>query len=145
MDGVNYRPRGATALLDAVGRTINEFEARVAELGEGDRVLLVVQTDGFENSSVEFTRDQISKLIKDREAGGTWTCLFLGAGIDAWAQAAGMGFARANTVSTEASSRGTRSTYTAMAAATRSYAGGGSSAEVSGLAQKAADNNEEEN
>ena len=138
LTAANYAPRGMTALLDAVGKTITEFEARVPELADGDRVLLVVQTDGHENSSREFTRDRIAEMVKSREAAGKWSCIFLGAGIDAWAQANGMGFARANTVSTEASSRGTGSTYTAMAEVTRSYAGGGTSAEVSGLAQKAA-------
>lgn len=121
LDTKNYRPRGYTALLDAVGKTILEFEATEA-LKVGDKVLVVVQTDGRENASKEFTRDKIKAMIESREETGTWSFVFLGAGPDTWRQAAGMGFQRANTVSYDAIQ--TRSSYAGVSRGTKSFAGG---------------------
>jgi len=130
LDEANYRPRGMTALLDAVGKTIVEFERRVPNLADGDRVLLVVQTDGQENSSTEFRREQIADMIREREAGGRWSCLFLGAGPDAWAQAGGMGFAAGHTIRTTASTQGTQSSYSGLTVATRDFSRGASGLEA---------------
>ncbi len=136
LDETNYRPRGMTALLDAVGMTVNGFDR--GQLGDDDRVLVVVQTDGHENSSREYRRDQIADLIKSREAGGKWSFIFLGAGPDTWQQAAGMGFARDATVSVAADSKSTAGTYSGLSGATRSYSRGGTRADVSGLVATAA-------
>jgi hypothetical protein len=129
----NYRPGGMTALVDAIGRTITDFETRVPELAEGDRVLLVVQTDGQENSSRVWTTWAVRKLIADREAGSRWSCLFLGAGPDAWKQASGLGFDRGSTHMVANSAAGAQSSYAGLTGATRSYSRGGTGAEVSGL------------
>lgn len=128
LDDGNYRPRGMTALLDAIGKTVAEFDTRVPTLPDGDRALLVVQTDGHENASKEFRREQIADLIKEREATGRWSCLFLGAGPDAWAQAGGMGFAASQTVRTAATSEGTQASYAALGTASRLYSRGGTGA-----------------
>jgi hypothetical protein len=45
-----YVPRGTTALLDAIGRTIDELGARLAGMPEGERpgkVIFVIITDGL--------------------------------------------------------------------------------------------------
>jgi len=89
-------PRGATALLDAIGRAINETGARLAAMQETDRpglVLFVVMTDGLENSSVEFTKSQIKEMIQHQESTYSWHFTFLGADQDAFAEGGGMGFA----------------------------------------------------
>lgn len=132
LDTANYAPRAMTALLDAVGKTVAEFEARTT-LGEDDRVLVVVQTDGAENASTVFGREQVADLIKTREATGKWSFVFLGAGPDAWSQAGGLGFARANTVHTTADPHGTRAAYSGVTAATVAYAAGASGPEASRL------------
>ncbi|MEU3452126.1 hypothetical protein ABZ671_00585 [Micromonospora sp. NPDC006766] len=124
----NYWTRGMTALLDAVGETITGFEATTT-LGEQDRVLLVVHTDGQENRSREYTREQIAGMIRQREAGGRWSFMFLGAGPDTWQQAGAMGFSRASTVALDASGTATKGSYSGLAAATRSYSRGGSAAD----------------
>lgn len=126
----NYHPGGMTALLDAVGETIQRFENN-ADVCKHDRVLVVVQTDGRENSSREWSKDKIKKLIKDREATEQWTFIYLGAGAEAWNQGGqyGMGM-QVNTVST---SWGTRSSYRGLAQGTIAYASGTSGAEASGL------------
>lgn len=133
LDSGNYRPRGMTALLDAVGRTITAFEARVPRLGEHDRVLLVVQTDGQENSSHEYRWDRIAQMIRDREATGKWSCMYLGAHADAWGQASRMGFDRGSTIAVAHSSVGTRSTYSGLTEASAAFAAGASGADAAGI------------
>ncbi len=91
------RPRGATALLDAVGRAINETGSRLAKLPEADRpglVIFVVTTDGLENSSVEFTKAQIKQMIEHQQNAYNWQFTFLGANQDAFAEAGAMGMDR---------------------------------------------------
>lgn len=118
-----YRPRGNTALLDAIGKTITSFETRVPALHKKDRVLLVVNTDGQENSSREFSRETVRQMIADRER-GQWGCLYLGAGQNAWQQGPGMGFATANTVLVRPGGQGVHDTYSGLLTGTRSYASG---------------------
>jgi hypothetical protein len=115
----NYRPRGMTALLDAVGRTVVEFDATT--LGADDRVLLVIQTDGAENSSRKFTWDRIRELLAEREATGQWSIVYLGQGVDAWTQGHQFG-ASTQVVGVAATAVGTQSSYSGLAAATTDYA-----------------------
>lgn len=89
-------PRGMTALLDAVGRAINETKIRIDELKKADRpglVIFVITTDGLENSSVEFTKAQIKEMIEKQQAKYGWHFTFLGANQDAFAEAGAMGMA----------------------------------------------------
>ena len=90
----NLVPRGMTALLDAVGRAMNETGERLAKMAEADRpglVIFVVMTDGQENSSREFSKPQIKKLIERQQNEFNWHFTFLGANQDAFAEAGGMG------------------------------------------------------
>jgi Mg-chelatase subunit ChlD len=89
-------PRGATALLDAVGRAINETGERLARTAEQDRpglVVFVVMTDGHENSSKEFSKNQIKQMIEQQQNTYNWHFTFLGADQDAFAEARAMGMA----------------------------------------------------
>lgn len=89
-------PRGSTALLDAVGRAINETGARLADLPEAERpglVVFVITTDGEENSSKEFTREQVKKMIAHQRDVYKWQFTFLAANPEAFAEAGGMGIA----------------------------------------------------
>ncbi|MEO1296335.1 MAG: vWA domain-containing protein [Cyanobacteria bacterium J06636_16] len=93
-------PRGMTALLDAVGRAINETGERLANMVESDRprlVVLVIVTDGQENSSHEFSRTQIKTMIEHQQTQYQWQFTFLGANQDAFAEAASIGIARGAT------------------------------------------------
>ena len=80
-----YFASGCTALLDAVGRTILSIDKEVS-----NKVMFVITTDGLENSSMEFSRRDIKKLIEDHN----WEFLFIGADIDSYAEAATMGIPR---------------------------------------------------
>jgi Mg-chelatase subunit ChlD len=91
-------PRGSTALLDAVGRAINETGSRLAAMAEADRpglVVFVVVTDGQENSSREFTKARIKEMIEHQQTRYSWQFTFLGADQDAFAEGGSMGVAAA--------------------------------------------------
>lgn len=90
-------PRGSTALLDAVGRAINETGARLAAVEESQRpglVVFVIVTDGAENSSREFTREKIREMIEHQQSVYKWQFTFLAANQDAFAEGATLGIAQ---------------------------------------------------
>ncbi len=83
---IKLEPRGTTALLDAVGRAINETGARLRSMSENKRpglVVFVILTDGHENSSMEFSRHQIKEMIDLQTEKYNWEFTFLGANQDA--------------------------------------------------------------
>lgn len=95
-DVPKYRlvPRSMTALLDAVGRAINETDDRLARLDVAEKpglVLFVITTDGLENSSVEFTKSQVREMVKRKQEEHDWHFTFLGANQDAFEEAGGLG------------------------------------------------------
>ena len=91
-------PRGATALLDAVGRAIDETGARLAAMPEADRpglVAFVIVTDGLENSSKEFTRARVRQMIEHQQQKYQWHFTFLAANAEAFAEAEEIGISMA--------------------------------------------------
>jgi electron transfer flavoprotein alpha subunit len=81
-----YRPRGLTALLDAIGKTINSVGASLAAKPDDekpDKVIFVILTDGLENASKEYTREKIFDMIRHQEEKYGWEFVFLGANQDA--------------------------------------------------------------
>jgi uncharacterized protein YegL len=95
----SYRPGGNTALYDALGVSLAELTSAIRHEDKpygSDRVLLIVMTDGEENSSHRFTKEQVTSEIKLREEAGNWTFVYLGADQDAWAASQGLGFASGN-------------------------------------------------
>lgn len=97
-------PRGGTPLRDAIGLGIRQTGEMLAALDEDKRpgnVFFVVQTDGQENSSIEWTQEAVNAAIKEHEEKFNWTFVFLATGPTAWnaAQAyAGTQMLRTNTV-----------------------------------------------
>ena len=92
-----FVPRGSTALLDAIGKTIDETGTRLAALPEAerpDKVIFVILTDGEENASRHFTMKQISEKIRHQRDTYGWEFVFLGANQDAIATAAQIGVSR---------------------------------------------------
>lgn len=87
LNNKNYSPDGMTALYDAVGRTINSIGQRLDKMSEDEKpehVIIVIITDGEENSSVEFKQNNIASMIKHQQEKYNWKFTFLGADIDAW-------------------------------------------------------------
>jgi len=87
-------PRGCTALLDAVGRTINEVGLRLDKLEENQKpgcVIFIIVTDGHENSSIEFTKTQVKEMIEHQQNKYNWHFQFLGADINAFDEGRSLG------------------------------------------------------
>lgn len=102
VDGFTLQPRGGTALLDAIGKTINSVGQRLSKTDEKDRpglVSVVIVTDGYENASTEFTKNSIKEMIKHQEEKYGWKFSFLGADQDAFAEASQFGILNAATYS----------------------------------------------
>jgi uncharacterized protein YegL len=92
-----YYVRGNTALLDAIGKTINKIGAvqrNTAEVYRAEKVLFVITTDGMENSCREFTYNDIKSMIERQKSKDNWEFIFLGANIDAVEVAGRFGIAR---------------------------------------------------
>ncbi len=115
----NYQPVGATALLDAIGRTIHAFEDR-ATLNPHDRVLLFIHTDGQENASTDFTLGGVNGMIDARVLGGlgAWQVVSAGAGPDAWRQNSTYSN---STQTVDTTHQGTRRVYDGLGGATIGY------------------------
>lgn len=79
----DYVVSGCTSLLDAVGTTISSISATHKQLKDDapEKTIVIITTDGMENSSKEYTYDKVKKLI-DRQKKKNWEFLFLGANID---------------------------------------------------------------
>jgi len=110
-----YTPGGGTALLDAIGNTID-----TAAPGETD-VMITIMTDGEENSSREWKRSSIKTLIDLRQNENKWGFVYLGANQDAWQEAAQYGinnalnYTVANTGAAMKSMSAVRSCYVSSA------------------------------
>ena len=82
----DYQVGGSTALLDAIGSTINKIgnvQKHSAYEHRASKVLFVIITDGEENSSREFSSQRIKKMIEHQMKKYNWEFIFLGANIDA--------------------------------------------------------------
>jgi LmbE family N-acetylglucosaminyl deacetylase len=135
-----YQPRGYTALYDAIANTISETAKRMRdEAREDERVMVIIMTDGGENSSREFGRgvngrQRILELIKSYEKKGTWTFVWLGAGEAALAEAVDLGIARGNTVSYDSSFESVKAVSASLGSVTDTRRRGAAGQTVSAFA-----------
>ena len=94
-------PRGNTALLDAIGRTVEARGAKYAAMPEEERpehVICIIMTDGEENASQEYTLDTIKAMLEHQQEVYGWQVIYLGANQDAIAVAGRMGIQRGSTL-----------------------------------------------
>lgn len=111
-----YIPRGMTALFDAVGKTVITVGERLAKLDEDNRpgqIVVLIVTDGLENSSREFIGTKIQDMIKHQEEKYNWTFVFLGGGDirQQKLQGAALGINASNVYGYAASAGGTDRLY----------------------------------
>jgi uncharacterized protein YegL len=109
-----YFVRGTTALLDAVGHTINRMVYVHKHIREEDRpenVMFVITTDGMENASCEYSYKDIKNLISRQKKEYNWEFIFLGANIDAEATAESIGISKDRAANYFSDSRGTLLNY----------------------------------
>jgi uncharacterized protein YegL len=112
----DYYVRGSTALLDAIGRTIENVDSYVQN---DDKVLFFINTDGFENASQKFNNAEINKMVTHLQDEHDWRFVFLGAGIDAFAIGSAMGIS--NSFNTSNTTRGISANYAAVSNLTSEY------------------------
>ncbi len=119
-----YAVGGMTALLDAVGRTIDKIDKaqeHTAEEYRAEKVMFVIITDGAENSSKEYSAPAIKKAIEHRKAKQGWEFVFLGANIDAAEAAGNLGISADRAQNYHADAKGTRLNYCVMSDAVSAY------------------------
>jgi uncharacterized protein YegL len=119
-----YQVGGSTALLDAIGRTINKIgnaQKHTAEDYRAEKVMFVIITDGEENSSREYTAEKIKAQIERQKEKYGWEFIFLGANIDAVQTAGRFGIAPDRAIDYLADSEGTELNFKVMASAVTTF------------------------
>lgn len=112
----DYYTSGGTALLDAIGKTINHVKRTKSPKS---KVLVVINTDGEENSSVEFIeKNKIKEMVEDCRK-NKWEFIFIGANIDSFSEGHSLGITYTGNYT--ANSIGTASVYTTVSNMTKQY------------------------
>ena len=109
-----YFTRGSTALLDAVGKTIDEVGMRLAATPEAQRpgkVIVVITTDGLENASRQYGYEQVKAMITRQSEQYRWEFIFMGANIDAAQEGQKLGIRLDRSFNYEATSYGVNSMF----------------------------------
>jgi hypothetical protein len=115
-----YFVRGSTALLDAVGKTINKIgnvQKHTDEAERAEHVMFVITTDGMENASREFGYEKVRKMIEHQKEKYGWEFIFLGANIDAIATAERFGIDKDRATTYKADCVGTSLNYAVISEA----------------------------
>lgn len=112
-----YFVRGSTALLDAIGRTIDKIgnaQKHTAEEERAEKVMFVITTDGMENASREYGFDKIKAMIEHQKEKYGWEFIFIGANIDAVETAGRFGISANRAANYHADALGTAVLYDAV-------------------------------
>lgn len=128
-----YQPRGATPLLDALGKSIESTGRALENISEADRpdkIIFVVITDGEENASNKFTKARIKEMIEQQEKQYAWNFIFLGANQDAFAEAGAIGVQAAAAANFAGTGSSMRAGFAAMSMNSVSYRGSSNSADL---------------
>ena len=109
-----YFTRGCTALLDAVGSAIHHIGnihkyARREDVPE--KTMFIITTDGYENASHSYDYEKVRKMIERQKEKYGWEFLFLGANIDAAAEARRFGISADRAVNYRCDKEGTALNY----------------------------------
>ncbi len=108
-----YYVRGCTALLDAVGKTISLMDKE-----EAKKVIFIITTDGLENASKEYNKEQIKRLIKSHE---NWEFMYIGANIDSYSEGASIGIKKTNISNYRKSKTGVKNLFSSLGKALESF------------------------
>jgi Mg-chelatase subunit ChlD len=120
MTAKKYSASGGTALLDALGNAILNVSNRL-DSNVQQKVIVVVMTDGEENSSTEYSINQIRDMVNEKTRVNDWKFIFLGANIDAFTVGAQYGVAQGQSTVYTSNAVGVRSAYVGTSAAVASY------------------------
>ncbi len=112
-----YVPRARTPLFDTLGRGILDLERSLTLLPADQRpghVVFVVITDGQENASREFTREQVQKMIHEKQEADGWDFVFLSADLAAIVEAVQIGVMPRASLAFDKSSQGTQDAFASL-------------------------------
>lgn len=115
----DYTVRGTTALIDAIGSTINHISRVHRYIRKEDvpsTTTFVIITDGLENASRKFSSDEVKQMIAQKKEEG-WDFLFLGANIDAVETASHFGIDEDRVANYHADHKGTQVVYASLSKA----------------------------
>ncbi len=112
-----YYVRGCTALLDAIGITINHIanEHKVNKKDVVNKTIFIISTDGLENASEEYNYKDIHKLISKYSEKEGWEFIFLGANMDAIKEASKIGIRSSRAASFMNDEEGIEKNYSVIA------------------------------
>lgn len=109
LTAARYAPTNGTALYDAMGDAIEHTGKKLAAMPEEDRpehVIVAVMTDGLENSSRRTSKYELAQMIAHQQEAYNWQFIFLGANMDAAAEAVALNIPVANATQWEATPEG---------------------------------------
>ena len=106
----DYFAAGNTALLDALGMTVEEIE-KAQKSQKPANTLFIIMTDGYENASFRFTYNDIHRIIKEKQDKRKWEFMFVGANIDAGETAVNLGISKEMAVDYLADEEGTKESF----------------------------------
>lgn len=130
LDKKTYRPDGGTALLDAMGTTIDSVGRKLAAMPEDERpskVIFLIITDGHENSSHRYSAEQIKSMVEHQKDVYSWEFVFMGANIDAIAAGTNLGISVQNTLNYAPTAAGTHQLYRSISENMSTYRASNSS------------------
>jgi uncharacterized protein YegL len=120
MTDKQYYVRGCTALLDAVGgaiKHIGNVHKYAREEDRPEKTIFVITTDGMENASRNYSYEKVQKMVKRQQKKYGWEFIFIGANIDAYAEAQKLGVRKERAVNYVSDSMGTATVYAGVSAA----------------------------
>lgn len=108
-----YFVRGCTALLDTIGKTIKFMEDEKTE-----KVMFIITTDGYENASHEFNKEQIKEMIQGHK---NWEFMYIGADIDSYGEGESIGINSSNIANYKKDEKGISKMFRALSMASKEY------------------------
>ena len=116
LDDIDYQliPRGSTSLCDAIGKFVTDLGETLRNQSEDERpgkVVVLILTDGMENSSKEWDTDSVKKLVTQQQEHWSWEFVFMGANVDAISEAKHFGIRGDNAINYAPSSAGVTNVF----------------------------------
>jgi uncharacterized protein YegL len=124
LNNQSYRPHGNTALLDAIGKTINDVESKINDMDEDqqpEKVIFVIITDGEENASREFKHENVMEMINRHKEENKWEFVFIGANQDSIQTGSLIGVRAGSTLNYIQTPAGTKDMYASLTRGMANY------------------------
>lgn len=109
----DYFVRGSTALLDAIGKSINYLDSKNSK-----KALFVITTDGYENASIEYSKNKIKTMIKKHD---NYEFIYIGADIDSISEGTSLGISKKNISSYKKDKKGISTLFKSVECASECF------------------------